>query len=475
MRHQDREHGLADRERHELLMLLVDAHRWAGDWAAVAVTVDRAVEIAERMGDPELVARSAMATVEGDVWQVRTFGVVHAPVVAALERSLAHLDAHGSVSLQARARLALATELYYGGDVERVDALVERRCAGRGVGRPRLRSQVLAGAFSARWRSDTLEWRREAAVRAKQAADEVGDHRAQAVAVALVGCAALEAGDLDAARPTLADALVLARRLGLVTVEGVLLAAEVPLRAMTDDDAGTAAALARLDDLVADSAVPNLDRAAAGTAVLAALWQGDLERLQELGVQMAGFDGDGLRMDHLVPWLMLRTGQADLARTLFPEVEVDLTDGTYVTVANAALACELGLGLGDADLARRGYDIALRYAGRMASGGSAMALGPVDGFLALGAVALGDLTRPAGTPATPSRWAGRGGCRGTWRGSRPSGPARSGEAGPTGSGHRVGPQRGHHGSTTAGDWRPAIDSTGSPCSKTRTAGSRVTR
>ena len=45
-RHQEREHGIHDRERHALLLLLVDAHRWAGDWAGVAATVDRAVEIA---------------------------------------------------------------------------------------------------------------------------------------------------------------------------------------------------------------------------------------------------------------------------------------------------------------------------------------------------------------------------------------------------------------------------------------------
>lgn len=389
---QRREHGLDDRERHELLLLLIDAHRWAGDWDGVAATVDRAVEIAERMGDPELVARSAMSTLEGDVWQVRTFGVVHAPVIAALERSLAHLDAGGNVSLRARARMALATELYYGGDMDRVDGLVEEAVAlAEESGDPRLRALVLAAGFSARWRSDTLDWRREAAAGTLAAAHETGDQRAQAIGVALVGCAALESGDLAVARPLLADALVLARRLGLVTVEGVLLAAEVPLRAMTDDDEGTDRALARLEELVLESAVPNLDRAVAGSVALAALWRGDLERLQQVGEQMMAFSAQGgLQMGHVVPWFLLRTGQVDLAHALFPTVEVELMEHTFVTVANASLACELGLGLDDRDLARRGYDLALGFAGRMASAGSASALGPVDGFLALGALALGD-------------------------------------------------------------------------------------
>ncbi|GAA5141268.1 hypothetical protein GCM10023340_02690 [Nocardioides marinquilinus] len=381
-----------DRARYELLMLLVDAQRWAGRWEGVAASVDEAVAAAERLGDHELAARAAMSTIEGAVWQVRTWGVVHAPIVAALERAVVRLDEDGAaVGLRARARVALATELYYGGDVERVDALVDE---GLGLAESaddlRLLSVVLTGAFSARWRPDTLAWRRAAAERAVTVAVELGDARAQAVALGLRACAALEAGEADMLRDALPAALSLARRLGLVTLEAVLLAAEVPWRLLEGDDATAGTALALLDELAAASGVPNLDRAAAGTAVLAALWQGDAATLEALLRALAEQDDDGLQMGHLASWVLLRVGQTELARAVYPVSGVDLREGSYTTLANACLACELGHGLGDPDLAARGYAVAAPYAGRMASGGSAMAIGPVDGFLAVAALALGD-------------------------------------------------------------------------------------
>lgn len=389
----DRDPEHTDQEAYELLMLLIDEQRWAGQWTALGHTVDSAVAAAERIGDPSLSARAAMATVEGAIWQVRTFGVVHAPLVAALERALTRLDADDApVGLRARARIALATELYYDSDTGRVDALVaEAVDLARGSGDLRLLSVVLAGAFSARWRTDTLAWRRTVADDALATAVELGDARAQCIARTLVIGAALEAGDVATVRRLLPSALDLARHLGLVTAQAVLLAADAPLLAMAADDDGATRALAGATELGQHSRLPNFDRALAGTAALAALWAGDLAALAALAGDFDTTGDDGVSMRHVGPWVLLRTGMVDLAREVFTEADVDLSPHTYTYLANACLACELGLGLDLPDLAARGYAAAAPYAGLMASGGSAMAIGPVDGFLALGALAAGDL------------------------------------------------------------------------------------
>lgn len=393
VRLQEADPAADERERYALLMLLVDAQRWSGQWSALGRTVDLAVLAAERAGDHELAARAAMATLEGAIWQVRTFGVVHAPLVAALERALARLDADGGpVGLRARGRVALATELYYAVDTERVDALVAEALAlADGSEDPRLLSIVLPGAFSARWRADTMGWRRDVADRALVVATELGDARAQAVARTLVVCAAMEGGDLATAQALLRPALDLARHLGLITAEAVLLGVAVPLAAMAGHDDQARSDLAAAAELARTSRLPNFDRALVGTTALAAMWAADTATLTELGQRLGEITDDGVSMEHVAPWLLLRTGNAELARALFPSPAVDLSPHSYTFLANACLACELGLGLDLPELARAGYAAAASYAGRMASGGSAMAIGPVDGFLALGAAAAGDL------------------------------------------------------------------------------------
>ncbi|KRB78144.1 hypothetical protein ASE01_08300 [Nocardioides sp. Root190] len=381
-----------DRERYELLMLLVDDQRWAGQWSALGDTVDRAVASAERLGDPALTARAAMATVEGAIWQVRTYGVVHWPLVAALERAVDQLDSTDApVGLRARARIALAIELYYAQDTPRVDELVINAVElARNDGDPRLLSIVLAGGFSARWRTDTLGWRRTVAEETVAAADELGDARHQCLARTLTVAVAIESGDLAAVRRLLPPTLELARHLGLVTAQAVLLAAAAPLHSMTGDDAAAQQTLEEATEVAQHSRLPNFDRAMAGTAALAALWSGDLAAL---AAQSAAFDAtgdEGVSMRHIGPWILVRIGMVDLARTVFVDPDVDLSRHAYTFLANACLACELGLGLDLPDLAARGYAAAAAHAGLMASGGSAMALGPVDGFLALGALAAGD-------------------------------------------------------------------------------------
>ncbi|MBN9634715.1 MAG: hypothetical protein J0H22_05710, partial [Actinobacteria bacterium] len=73
------------RERHELLMLATDAHRWSGDWQGVSDCVDAAALLVDPLVDPadqsttaELAARTLSANLDGALWQVRPYGQVHA-------------------------------------------------------------------------------------------------------------------------------------------------------------------------------------------------------------------------------------------------------------------------------------------------------------------------------------------------------------------------------------------------------------
>ena len=88
--------------------------------------------------------------------------------------------------------------------------------------------------------------------------------------------------------------------------------------------------------------------------------------------------------------IALRAGDVDLARRLHDRLGVDLAGHSFMALLYPCMALEIALGLDDPDLARAAYPLALPYAGRMCSAGTAAPLGPVDAFLARGAAAMGD-------------------------------------------------------------------------------------
>jgi DNA-binding SARP family transcriptional activator len=391
--------GSGDRDRFELLLLRAEACHWAGDWDGLSDAADAAVTVAERLGEPGLAARAAVLTSDG-VWQVRPFGTVHAPVVAALERTLARLDASSAddaPGLRSRARVALAMELYYAGDADRVDALVEEGLAlADGLDDLRLLSTVLTGAFSPRWRPDTLAWREAVAERAAAVALERGDPRAQAVAATLLAGVVGERGDAERLRTLLPSALAQTRRLGLVTAQALLHVLEAPWHVLSGRRGEAAAALEDLRTLVADSSMPNLAAGVGTTAAVLVLWDPDRSRADVTavldglqGAAAAGTLGDAAT-GSLTALVALRTGHVDRARSAYAGVVLPDRPDTYLWLVEVTIACELALGLGDEALARRALALATPYAGRMAVAGNAWAMGPVDAYLALAAGVLGD-------------------------------------------------------------------------------------
>ncbi|MCD4527381.1 BTAD domain-containing putative transcriptional regulator [Nocardioides sp. cx-173] len=379
--------GSGDGERFELLILLAEACRWSADWQGVSDAVDEAVVVAERLGDPRLAARAAISTMEGALWQVRPYGTVHHPIVEALERALLALPAT-EPGLRCRALLALAMELYYGGDQARIDALVEEALAiADGEQEPRLCATAYLGAFSARARADAAADRARYVVVAREAADAVGDGRLRLLADALGASVASELGDVATVRDALPRLSDQCRRRGLATAEAFLRVLEVPWLTMWGDLDQADASLARLGELAQRLRMPNLADALTVTTVARSMLAGEYEQVAQA---MADFVADTtIPAGPVAVVVLLRAGQRDLARALHGHQGVDLTDATYVGLVNACLACEIALGLDDRELAARAYPLAAPYAGRMCTAGSAVPIGPVDTFLAWGAKALG--------------------------------------------------------------------------------------
>lgn len=385
----ERDTESGDRERFELLMLVIDACRWSGDWRNVSVAVDEAIVVAERLGDPAAAARAAVATAEGALWQVRHFGTVHAPIVEALERLLVRLG-DDQAALRCRAQLALALELYYDpAQTDRIDALVAAAVEHAEQSDDlRLHYAACHGAFVATWRLDTVEQRRALAGRALELARRLDDPRAVVLAETLVLAAASELGQVDVVRADLDRVIDLADRRGLTTAEGVLRILATGWAAMRQDDDSVVAQAAALSRLEREARVPNFRTAVGATMVLAALLSGSARALERAANTFA--PGDDVPTNLFGASLLVRFGELDAARAIMESGDVGLSTHTFLGPLNAALTCDVAASIGPTALLDDAYGYLLGHAGRMCSGGAAAPIGPVDLYLALGAKARAD-------------------------------------------------------------------------------------
>ena len=181
-------------DRYDLLMPLADAHRWRAAWEALHLTVQRAIAVADELGDVERLASAASAMTVGALWQSAHYGATHDEVIAALRRSLAGLpDADGE--MRCRVMLALSNELYYTSSFEERTALVEQAVAMA----DRLGDEVLQvdarqiGAVSL-WQPDTAELRYDMAREAMERAEASGNERGYIAAATQVTVVLARAG-----------------------------------------------------------------------------------------------------------------------------------------------------------------------------------------------------------------------------------------------------------------------------------------
>jgi len=153
-------HPADARERCELLLARGGAQWKAGDGPGARETFRQAADIARRIGDAPLLARSALGFAgEGSrlLW-VRS-GVVDQPRIELLEEALEGLGDRDP-GLRARLLARLAINLYWAPEPERVLALSEEAVTlARQLGDPRDLAAVLRARWIALWRPETPEER----------------------------------------------------------------------------------------------------------------------------------------------------------------------------------------------------------------------------------------------------------------------------------------------------------------------------
>src|SRR5437016_2078313 len=148
-------HPADARERCELLLARGGAQWKVGDGPGARETFRQAADIARRIGDARLLARSALGFAgEGSrlLW-VRS-EVVDQPRIELLEEAL-HRLGDGDPGLRAQLLARLAINLYWAPEPERVVALSEEAVRlARQLGDPRLLAAVLRARWIALWRPE---------------------------------------------------------------------------------------------------------------------------------------------------------------------------------------------------------------------------------------------------------------------------------------------------------------------------------
>ncbi len=375
-------------ERYDLLLALAEDAARAAVWPEVVAACTEAVAIGRGMADLERVATAAAGLTRYALWAPNEWGEVHQDLVDDLRWALAEV-APGDSPARCRLLLSLAVELYYdvGAGAER-DALVE---AGLGCARrlddPWLRWWACRAAWQATWLPARAAEQRGIAQEAVRAAEEAGDPAAQAVA-----CLALAANETELSGPAAwgelaARAGALARRHRLPYVSMAQHLVDANLASLRGDTDAVRQAMAGYLDAERDIAVPGPPTDDGMDLLLAHMWD---DALADLGHVM---DSTTERDPMLWPILhvaLARTGRVDdlaaaLARHPLPDLHgLWSSTWTYCWEAEAAAA------VGDAVRGARLLPLLRPFAGRMCVAGIAIMQGPVDGYLALAAVAAGE-------------------------------------------------------------------------------------
>jgi class 3 adenylate cyclase/tetratricopeptide (TPR) repeat protein len=192
----------------ELLLALAEA-RWSfGAIGKARESAHLAAELADRRGDPDQLARAALAFAGPQ--RIEVAAAVTGPLVDLLERALEALD-DSDGALRARVMARLAGALTYSAPHRRRPALAYQALEmARRVGDKRTLVEVLTRSTTATWAPDNLDERRASANELARLAAEVGDRAFEAGAIRWSAVTLLELGDIDAAERTLAAFIRLA-------------------------------------------------------------------------------------------------------------------------------------------------------------------------------------------------------------------------------------------------------------------------
>lgn len=375
------------RDRYDVVMALIDAHRWLARWSDLVAGVEQAIELAHRVDDVELVARAAIAPNQGSLWHSAPHGEVHEGVLAALRESLARLP-DGDGALRCRVQLSLAHELGHLASLDERRALVAEAVAmAERIGDPQLLVEARMGTWMPTWARSTTVERFEQVTAALELAREIGDDRAALVTSCLrcvalndLGRPALMLEEIEAAR---AEAVRLRIPFGLIVLDGLLLS----WRALAGRFDECAEIVDRIASLSEPMSLDHVGDALASAQLSLLRWQGrDAELVAMLEPVVAELPDFAVVLA-AARW---RSGDRDGARADVAAHPPDLEHEDIYSAYGWIHAAELALYLGDRDL---GAAVAARlapYAGESVGAGSMIASGPVDLYLALAACACGE-------------------------------------------------------------------------------------
>jgi hypothetical protein len=377
------------RERYDLLTARIAVCRRSGDLDGLDEAQVAAVREAERLGDVDLMARAAIAAADGAVWHPRAHGAVHPTLVGDLRTALRRLPAADS-ELRCRVMLALAVELYFADAPREREALVEQGLAvARRLDDPALVVWACTGAFLAVWRPATAETRWELSGEALAAARRTGDPVHEVTARTLLAFSAQETGRIDAMEEHAGLARAGAQRMRLGAPLVALGWLEVPWLAMRGRFAEAERLFAATVELMGRTTMRQSEESPAGTAMMLRMVSGTVDANSAAYLQALA-PASALPLDASIVMLLVRGGRVDEARAWYAARGIGLDTDDWYALFDACQAAEAAAGIGDKELAARAYRWLVPYAGRPCSAGGAVALAPVDAYLALAAAAAGE-------------------------------------------------------------------------------------
>jgi DNA-binding SARP family transcriptional activator/tetratricopeptide (TPR) repeat protein len=383
----DRDATATARDRYDVLLALIDAHRWTAMWPELVACVEQAVAVARRIGDVELVATAATATNQGSLWQSAPYGEVHEGVVQALRDSLEGLPSVDG-ALRCRVLLGLANELYYVASYEERRELVDEALAmAERLGDRALLVEARQGGWMPLWSCSNTVERFEHATTALELARELGNERAALVSSCLRCVALNELGRPAEMFEEIAVARAEAERLripyGLIVLDGLALSWLALAGRFDECDQ----ILERIERLDAQMSLEHSGDAKASAYLSMLRWQG---RDVELAQVLAEIAESPFPISAALAAATWRAGDHDAARTYAEAHPPEFGHDDWFTEFAWAHTAELALYLGDAELGKKVGDLLAPLAGESVSAGSVLASGPVDLYLALARRAAGE-------------------------------------------------------------------------------------
>ena len=137
-----------------------------------------------------------------------------------------------------------------------------------------------------------------------------------------------------------------------------------------------------------DRSLAQYDDASAGAAMAMRLWQG--RAVEMLPMLHAMDEAPGLPVGAAVAMYLGRAGRVDEARDYLETHPIDFEPDDWFSFFIWGCAADAAFMTGRKDIAASAYERLAPFAGRPLCAGSAMAMGPVDAFLALAAYTTGE-------------------------------------------------------------------------------------